>query len=200
MNRHYPEIDPETGIWTNRLNPSSPMHNSIEVHKVDPGLTKALVYMLEHQKSVVDFGCGNADYAMALAKVYPMMEVKAYDGNPNTPEMTGGFAGILDLSKPFDLGRKFDCVISLEVAEHIPASKESVYIDNLTRHCDGSLVMSWARPKQGGDGHVNERDETYVGQVMADRGYYRNETATRYLRQEAELWWFKDTLMVFQNG
>ena len=51
---------------------------------------------------------------------------EAYDGNPNTPEMTGGIGKVLDLSERFDLGKKFDYVVSLEVAEHIPKEYEEI--------------------------------------------------------------------------
>ena len=46
------------------------------------------------------------------------------DGNPITPKMTGGIGKVLDLSKRFDLEKKFDYVISVEVAEHIPKEYE----------------------------------------------------------------------------
>ena len=198
MERHKPIIDSETGIWVNKLNPSSPLHDSIEVHKVDFGLRDALIYMLENQKSIVDFGCGNADYAMALHIKY--QNVEAYDGNPHTPEMTGGFAKVLDLSEHFDLGKKFDCVISLEVAEHIPATKTMQYINNLINHCnDGVLIISWASKGQGGDGHVNEQNADYVKKLFYNFSYKYNEHASEYLRQSADLWWFKKTLMVFNK-
>ena len=38
---------------------------------------------------------------------------EAYDGNPNTPEMTGGIGKVLDLSEKFDLNKKFDYVQKL---------------------------------------------------------------------------------------
>src|SRR5437868_3458894 len=44
-----------------------------------------------------------------------------------------------DLTKPLDLGRKFDLAISLEVAEHLPAHAADTILQSLTRHTDAVL-------------------------------------------------------------
>jgi 2-polyprenyl-3-methyl-5-hydroxy-6-metoxy-1,4-benzoquinol methylase len=61
-----------------------------------------------------------------------------------------------DLSRTFRLDRRFDLVQSLEVGEHIPASKAEVFIDNLAAHSD-MILFSAAIPGQGGEFHVNEQ-------------------------------------------
>jgi 2-polyprenyl-3-methyl-5-hydroxy-6-metoxy-1,4-benzoquinol methylase len=61
-----------------------------------------------------------------------------------------------------DLQKKFDCVISLEVGEHIPQKSESVFINNLISHTKQYLILSWATPGQVGDAHVNEQDADYI--------------------------------------
>jgi len=65
-----------------------------------------------------------------------------------------------DLSKPFDLGRRFDLVQSLEVAEHLQASSAPGFIESLVRHGD-KILFSAAPPGQGGDHHVNEQNYEY---------------------------------------
>jgi hypothetical protein len=52
----------------------------------------------------------------------------------------------LDLSEPIWLGRRFDLVQSLEVAEHIPGSKAEVFIDSLVAH--GDLILFAACPSK----------------------------------------------------
>lgn len=188
-------IDPKTGIWQVNTGPSSKIANQPVLHKFDEPLCKALFLFLENQTNIVDFGCGNADYSKYLAS--KGKKVDAFDGNPNTPEMTGGFASILDLSNPFDLEKKYECVISLEVGEHIPKEKEQIYLDNLDKHSSQCIILSWALPGQGGDGHVNEQSNGYVIKEMEKRGYSYYEEASQYFRSVANLWWFKKTIMVF---
>jgi hypothetical protein len=61
-----------------------------------------------------------------------------------------------DLSRPFRLGRRFDLVQSLEVAEHIPPAQTEIFVDNLAAHGD-VILFSAAVPGQGGEFHVNEQ-------------------------------------------
>ncbi|HST28083.1 MAG TPA: methyltransferase domain-containing protein [Rudaea sp.] len=66
-----------------------------------------------------------------------------------------------DLSRPIDLGRKFDLVQSLEVAEHIPTDCADQFVENLTRHSGGFVLFSAAPPGQGGEFHINEQPYDY---------------------------------------
>jgi len=188
-------IDPQTGIWQVNTGPSSQTANEPVLHKFDEPLCQALINFLQEQTEIVDFGCGNADYTKRL--LAEGKNVDAFDGNPNTPEMTGGVAKILDLSQEFDLGKKYECVISLEVGEHIPKDKEQIYLDNLDRHSSQCIILSWALPGQGGDGHVNELPNEYIISEMEKRGYSHFEEASLHFREVANLWWFKKTIMVF---
>jgi hypothetical protein len=75
-----------------------------------------------------------------------------------------------DLSEPIDLGRRFDLVQSLEVAEHLPQQRASDFIDVLTAH--SPLVMfSAAVPGQGGEHHINEQPLQYWREKFRERGY-----------------------------
>lgn len=75
-----------------------------------------------------------------------------------------------DLSKPFDLGRRFDLVQCLEVAEHISEQFAEIFVDNLCRHGD-IVFFSAAQPGQGGEFHVNEQPLRYWREKFATHGY-----------------------------
>jgi hypothetical protein len=75
-----------------------------------------------------------------------------------------------DLSTPLDLGRTFDLVQSLEVAEHLPHAKAAMFVETLTRHGD-VVLFSAAVPHQGGEHHVNEQPPEYWRQLFLGRGY-----------------------------
>ena len=187
----------KSGTWVGYISKSSKLAGSATPHKIDSGLITGLPAIFEENSSIVDFGCGNADYVKNLIKLG--FECEAYDGNPNTPEMTGGVGKVLDLSKEFDLGKTFDYVMSHEVAEHIPKESEETYVDNLIRHTGFYLITSWAVVGQGGDGHVNEQDEEYVLNMYKEKGMTYNKEVSEALRSVTTLGWFKNTIYVFQK-
>jgi len=188
-------IDKQTGIWTVNTGPSSTIAHANTLHKFDPGLSSALSEFLEDQTEIVDFGCGNADYSRIL--IGKGKRVDCFDGNPNTPEMTKGLGKVLDLSQDFDLEKKYECVISLEVGEHIPKEREQIFLNNLDKHCGQCIILSWALPGQGGDGHFNEQPNEYIIEEMKKRNYNYWKEASDYFRGSVSLWWFKKTIMVF---
>ena len=75
-----------------------------------------------------------------------------------------------DLSQHISLGRTFDLVQSLEVAEHLPAAAAEQFVDNLVAHA-AVVLFSAAVPGQGGEHHVNERPYSYWRRLFSDRGY-----------------------------
>jgi cyclopropane fatty-acyl-phospholipid synthase-like methyltransferase len=169
-------------------------------HVHDLSIAAALSqYLADKQaKTVVDFGCGLGDYAKAFkADGY---KVEAYDGNPNTETISGGIGKVLDLSKPFYLGKKFDVVMSLEVGEHIPKEFEDQFIDNITKHAKKHLIISWAVVGQGGDGHVNCANNDYIIGQIVDRGFKHNAKDSQTIRNAAtNASWFGYTIMVFDK-
>ncbi|MFZ4773681.1 MAG: methyltransferase domain-containing protein, partial [Chlamydiia bacterium] len=154
-------------------------------------------FKAEGANSVVDFGCGEGKYVRILLD--NGITCRGYDGHPDTYEMSGGIAGVKDLSKPFYLGKKFDWVMSIEVGEHLPKEFEAIFIKNLTKHARHGIVLSWALPGQGGFGHFNEQSNAYIKELLAGYGFEADEAAERELRNGAECWWLKNTVMVFRK-
>lgn len=50
-----------------------------------------------------------------------------------------------NLEKPLDLGRKFDLVLSLEVAENIYPGTEETFLENIIRHTKSYIIFSAAK-------------------------------------------------------
>jgi cyclopropane fatty-acyl-phospholipid synthase-like methyltransferase len=168
-------------------------------HAFDPTLCDTLTEFFKGEKveSLVDLGCGLGDYVKHFKK--EGLNVVGYDGNPNTPELTNYRCGVLDLSQTVRFDEKFDWVMSLEVAEHIPAQFEETYIQNLHNNNKRGILLSWAKKGQGGLGHVNEQDNEYVKNLFATMGYLNDVDAERKLRESASKWWFTNTIMVFRK-
>lgn len=101
-----------------------------------------------------------------------------------------------DLSQAFHLDVQFDIVVSLEVAEHIPAGSADVFVDNLTRHGD-VVLFSAAVPGQGGEFHVNERPLEYWREKFIARGYRCYDPIRPIIRgnQSVEPWYRYNSLL-----
>lgn len=179
----------ERGYWENITE---------EGHLFDNNLANAILDLLKEKQisSLVDFGCGLAEYVKLFKEnnIY----CKAYDGNPNTKTLTQGLGSVLDLSQEVNLNETFDCVLSLEVGEHIPKEYEETFINNVCKHSKKYIILSWAIPGQGGDGHVNCQTNEYIINEMFNRNYTLNLEYTNDLRNKSYLKWFKNTLMLFE--
>lgn len=182
------------GYWINE---------TLEGHCFDYTLCDALGRLLIYRdiSTVIDLGCGPGWYVRGLKD--RGLQVDGYDGNPYTEEITsemmedGTYCKVADLTEPLYLNTSFDYVISLEVGEHIPVEFEQVLIDNLTRHANKGIILSWAVEGQRGDGHVNCRNNDYIIQKIREKGFEEDLFAKRYLRRCASLSWMKNTIMAF---
>lgn len=168
-----------------------------EGHYFDPILAQELA-LLFRDKTVCDFGCGLGKYVHWLRDAG--LECDGYDGNPNTNKLTGGACRSLNLAEYIQLERQYDGVISLEVGEHLPKKYEAIFLDNLVRHASDTIVLSWAIPRQLGDGHVNCHTNLYIIYKLWKRGFRFQPRWTALMRANCSQFWFKQTLMVFSRG
>lgn len=134
---------------------------------------------LYHPRSVLDVGCGTGislDYFLSKGIAVRGLEgsalaiSKARHGDRITQH---------DLHEPIDLGQKFDLVWCFEVAEHIHPRHVAALLDTLTRHGD-RILLSAARPGQGGLGHLNEQEPDYWMALMKERGFALATETERY--------------------
>jgi hypothetical protein len=168
-------------------------------HVYDQQLSDAIVEFLKNENAITaaDFGCGMGDYVKALNAAG--IAADGFDGNPHTPELTGGVGEVLDLSIPTDLNIRYDWVVSLEVGEHIPFVYETNFIENLVRHARKGIILSWAVKGQPGYGHVNCRNNPYVKNKIESYGFVNDVKAENEMRKRAFYPWFKNTVMVFRT-
>lgn len=149
-------------------------------------------------ESVLDVGCGQGAW-LAVWKELGVSVSHGVDGDYverarlliDTDDFTA-----IDLTEPFDLGRQYDLVQSLEVAEHLPESRADDFVASLVRHGD-VVVFSAAPPGQGGDHHVNEQPYDYWRRKFEARGYLPLDCLRpRVLdRRQIEPWYRYNTFM-----
>ncbi|MBN3958471.1 class I SAM-dependent methyltransferase [Nostoc sp. NMS8] len=131
-----------------------------------------LILDLIQPKSVVDVGCGNGVW-LSVFKEFGIQQILGIDGEYVSPDIrmiqTTDFLSH-DLKQPLQLNQKFDLVVSLEVAEHLPNEYAEIFINSLTSL--GSVIMfSAAIPFQGGIGHFNEQWPEYWVKIFKKNGY-----------------------------
>ena len=112
--------------------------------------------------SVLDIGCGVGIW-LAEFKNQGATEIFGIDGHWVPTEklvIPRNSFQVHDLKTPIRIGRRFDLVVSLEVAEHIPSICADSFVESLCLHGD-TIVFSAAIPDQGGFDHVNEQPQDY---------------------------------------
>lgn len=173
--------------------------DAVNHHMHDHKLANALVtfFNKKNVSSIVDLGAGMGHYTETFRN--NSFFANCYDGNLDTQLISQGRCAVLDLSKPINL-QKHDWALSLEVGEHLPQKFESIYIKNILTTALSGVVLSWAVPGQGGDGHYNERENDYIRAIIENLGFYSNYNAENFLRTRSIFSHFKNTIMVFEKS
>jgi hypothetical protein len=118
---------------------------------------------------------------------------------PDMLKVPPNYFAAFDLSKPFDLKRRFDLVISLEVAEHLPESASSDFVHTLSRHGD-IILFSEAIPGQWGTNHLNEQWPPYRIDLFADLGYSKFDFIRGRIWHEMLISpWYAQNIFLFAN-
>lgn len=105
-----------------------------------------------------------------------------------------------DLSRSLDLGRRFELVQSLEVAEHISAEFADIFVENLVRHGD-VILFSAAVPHQGGEHHVNEQPPQYWRARFAAHGYRVFDWVRPQIADNREVKaWYRYNSLIYANA
>jgi SAM-dependent methyltransferase len=121
-------------------------------------------------ESLLDVGCGGGTWLHA-AQALGIADLVGVDGQSLSQHREIACDVLIhDLTKPFDLQRKFDLVLCLEVAEHLPETSAATLVESLCRHGD-HIVFSAACPAQHGQHHVNCQWPTYWQALFNAEGF-----------------------------
>jgi SAM-dependent methyltransferase len=122
--------------------------------------------------SLLDVGCGTGTWLRAATDL-GVSDVLGIDGVEVTQEhlyVSKANIKYLDLSRPFDLGRRFDLALCLEVAEHLADESSSILVSSIVSHSN-SILFSAACPGQPGQHHVNCQWPTYWQSLFNNHGF-----------------------------
>jgi SAM-dependent methyltransferase len=152
--------------------------------------------------SVLDVGCGTGSW-LKIIQDYGIDDILGVDGIiSDSTKMYIDKSKVIekDLNSAFDLNRKFDLVICLEVAEHLLPSSAEQFIESLTRHSD-LILFSAAIPFQGGQNHLNERwTKDYWIDIFKLFNYYPIDLLRTQIWNNSKIhWWYRQNIVLFAN-
>jgi cyclopropane fatty-acyl-phospholipid synthase-like methyltransferase len=150
-------------------------------------------------RSVIDVGCGQGTW-LAVFREHGLEDVWGVDGDHvdrGQLEIPAEQFQAADLTHPLTVNRRFDLVVSLEVAEHLPAGCADDFIESLTR-LGPAVLFSAAIPYQGGACHVNEQWPSYWTKRFQDRGYEPVDCLRRHVWEDARVeWWYAQNVLLY---
>ena len=156
------------------------------------------ILRLVRARSVVDVGCGVGTWLRVFQEC-GIQDFLGVDGdyvNRRLLEFPGERFLAHDLNRSLKLDRRFDLVVSLEVAEHLPPESAETFVRTLTSL--GPVVMfSAAIPFQNGNNHLNEQWPDYWAEQFRRRGYATVDCIRRLVwsDDEVEPWYAQNTLV-----
>jgi len=151
--------------------------------------------------SILDVGCGIGTWLKAAINA-GVIDVFGIDGVQIPPEQLlfppNKFL-CRDLTKPVDLGRRFDVVICLEVAEHIETNSSNILIETLTKHSD-TVIFSAACVGQPGQHHVNCQWPHYWQQLFNKRGFVCEDNLRWQIWDDVRIErWYRQNIFVARS-
>ena len=179
-------------------------HQYLYPENLNYGLARFIVEYI-NPYNLLEFGCGLGLLAKAVASQLPLatsycIEPKidiSFDEHPALHLLN---INIFDQLAPLCLNKKFDLVLSIEVAEHISRDRHEFLFDFLAARASRWVVFSAARPGQGGHGHIAERPEEEWRQEWLSRGFIFDAAMTALARNlsDAKNINHRRNLMVFK--
>ena len=156
-----------------------------------------------HPRSVVDLGCGNAEFLNEFQK--KGIIVQGYEGSRSAigkASIDKQHIKLFDLRNKIEEKEKYDLALCLEVAEHIENKFSQRLVENLTSLSD-KVVFTAATPGQGGHFHINEQPREFWVNIFKQRNYGYDAQTTEKVKNDMKkagvLSWYCDNLMVFKK-
>jgi len=161
-----------------------------------------ILLQLVRARSVVDVGCGDGTWLSVLAE-HGIIDTVGIDGDYvghrllRIPE--DQFTA-LDLSSPFELTRRFDLALSLEVAEHLPPQAAAGFVHSLTKLAP-LVLFSAAIPFQEGTRHLNEQWPDYWAKLFKQHDYLPIDCIRNKVWENNEVdWWYAQNTLLFADA
>jgi SAM-dependent methyltransferase len=177
-------------------------HNN-NLHTYEGALAALSIILADWKpNSILDVGCGfgtwlKASLDLGISDIFGIDGVAIPTNQLLIPPV---LFQRQDLTKSWNLGRSFDAVLCLEVAEHLESSYASNLIQMLTNHGD-VVVFSAAPPSQAGQHHVNCQWPTYWQELFNGVGFACFDTIRWQLWNNSQVEpWYRQNMFIAQRN
>lgn len=145
------------------------------------GVVSVLAHAFKPE-SVFDVGCGSGFYLSEFSKLGVFS--CGCDGSEHGVKRCVPNCLVFqhDLRKPLVINRRFDLVLCIEVAEHLPASAADTLIASITGISEKNILFCASPSHMGGDDHINCRPNEYWIEKFKARGFAVDPQQTESIR------------------
>ncbi len=159
-----------------------------------------IVQNLFNPASVIDIGCGVGYWLKVWKDELHINDLLGVEGDYVTErffKLDKQYLKNADLKFPLNLNRKFDLVMSMEVAEHIPEAHADIFVSNLVAAGD-VILFSAAIIGQKGTYHINEQMPEYWAKKFISHGYIPVDFIRPLIWNNPEIqYWYRQNTLLF---
>ena len=173
-----------------------------DVHNLNaPREVVPLIVDLIKPKSIVDVGCGIGTWLKAFEE-NDVIDYIGVDGsyvNKDLLKISKSRFVEADLTADWYLTRRFDLLLCLEVAEHLPESCADKFVESLVKYSD-VIIFSAALPGQGGQNHLNEQWTLYWQKKFAKHKFYFHDVIRPLIWDNKKVdWWYRQNIFLLSK-
>lgn len=176
---------------------SRKVHNTSAAQEIVPFIIQKL-----SPQSVVDVGCGLGSWL----KVFEEKGVKDLlwvDGDFVDRALLYISENLFmshNLNFPFDLHKRFDLALNLEVWEHLPPESAHILVNSLCNLSD-NIIFSAAIPGQGWQNHINEQWPQYWQKLFSKHWYFFYDIFREkfWTNRNVDFWYSQNMFLVSKN-
>ncbi|MCA6585344.1 MAG: methyltransferase domain-containing protein [Pseudanabaena sp.] len=174
-------------------------NHSQNLHILDaPSIIFPIINSLYNPKSILDVGCGLGTWLKVISDsgIEDFVGIDGIEVRDEDFFVSKENFQKYDLKNSWDIGRKFDLLFCLEVAEHLPSNSSTNFIQNLIKHSD-TIIFSAACPYQPGQGHINCQWIDYWQDLFNKYGYACfDEIRPLIWNKNFPEWWYKQNIFI----
>lgn len=153
-----------------------------------------------HPSSVIDVGCGVGNWLKIWKDVLGVKTIQGIEGpylSPKLLQIPAEYVIFQDLKKPFEINKKFDLAMSLEVAEHLPESHADHFVKSLTQLGD-IILFSASIEGQEGTYHINEQPPEYWASIFAKYDFVPIDYVRDKIWNNPQVeWWYQQNILIY---
>lgn len=145
-------------------------------------------------QSMLDLGSGAGHYLRAFQS--KGIQAVGFEASSTGVRRVGEdvLAVSYDLKNPLVLSRRFDLVLCIEVAEHLPTRSSKTLVQSIAQNAKSTILFTAAPPGTPGTDHINCQPKEFWERLFAEEGFRIDEELTAELRGVAEKhecakWW-----------